>query len=693
MATNNTAARLADGVTRNLDLVLILGVLGILVTIFVPLPVIIVDFLLVANIMVSLLILFTCMYVREPLQFSVFPSVLLVTTSYRMALNIATTRLILGNTAGGDLKAAGQVIFTFGDFVAGKDTTIGLVIFIILMIVQFVVITRGTSRISEVAARFTLDAMPGKQMAIDADLNAGLIKETDARNRREQISREADFYGAMDGATKFVRGDAIAGIIIVIVNILGGFVVGYAKYSLPIEQSFRTYTLLAVGDGLVTQIPALLISLASGLIVSRATAQQNLGKELFGQVFSFPRAMFVAAGFLVFLVFATPLPMFQMFVVGGIVAGIGWQIKKGAAETAVKEAAKKEVPRKPEKVEALLHVDPMEIEVGYGLIRMVDPAQGGDLLERVTMIRRQMAVELGVVIPPIRIRDNMQLSPSQYVIKIRGTTIAQGTLVADQLMAMDSGGATGRLEGQRTKEPAFGLPATWIPEAQRQRAEALGYTVVDPTSVLATHLTEVIKSHAAEVLTRDDVHTLLTTLKETSKALVEEVVPTLLKHGDLQKVLQGLLREGVSIRDLGTVLETLGEYAPRTKDVEVLTEYARAALARTITAQHIAKDGKLHVVTLAPNLEDLVKGGIERTETGSYLSLSPKVIQRVVEKISKELEKLLTAGNPAVVLCSPQIRLAVKRIADTMQPGIAVLSYNEVAKDAKVESVGMAALD
>ncbi|MEK7867456.1 MAG: flagellar biosynthesis protein FlhA [Planctomycetota bacterium] len=693
MANNQTAGRVADGISRNLDLILIFGVLGILVTIFVPLPTLIVDFLLVANICVSLLILFTCLYVKEPLQFSVFPSVLLITTSYRMALNIATTRLILGNTAGGDLKAAGQVIFTFGDFVAGQDTVIGLVIFIILMIVQFVVITKGTSRISEVAARFTLDAMPGKQMAIDADLNAGLIKETDARNRREQITREADFYGAMDGATKFVRGDAIAGIIIVIVNIIGGFIVGYAKYSLPIEQSFRTYTLLAVGDGLVTQIPALLVSLASGLIVSRATAQTNLGKEFFGQVFSVPRAMFVAAAFLVFLVLATPLPMFQMLVVGGLVAAIGWQLKRGVEEAAVKEAAKKEPPRKPEKVEALLHVDPMEIEVGYGLIRMVDPAQGGDLLERVTMIRRQMAVELGVVIPPIRIRDNMQLSPNQYVIKVRGTTIAQGTLVADQFLAMDSGGAAGKLEGTKTKEPAFGLPATWVPESQRQRAEALGYTVVDPTSVLATHLTEVIKSHAAEILTRDDVHTLLTTLKETSKQLVEEVVPALLKPGDLQKVLQGLLREGVSVRDLGSILETLGDYAQRTKDIEVLTEYARAALSRTITAQHLSKDGKLWVITLDPKLEDLVKSGVERTESGSYLSLSPKLIQRVVEKVGKELEKLVTAGHPAVVLCSPQIRLAMKRIADTMQPGIAVLSYNEVTKDAKVESVGMAALD
>ncbi len=693
MANNVTAARVADGISRNLDLILILGVLGILVTIFVPLPTVLVDFLLVANIAVSLLILFTCLYVREPLQFSVFPSVLLITTSYRMALNIATTRLILGNTAGGDLRAAGQVIFTFGDFVAGKDTTIGLVIFIILMIVQFIVITKGTSRISEVAARFTLDAMPGKQMAIDADLNAGLIKETDARNRREQITREADFYGAMDGATKFVRGDAIAGIIIVIVNIIGGFIVGYVKYSLPIEQSFRTYTLLAVGDGLVTQIPALLVSLASGLIVSRATAQTNLGKEFFGQVFSVPRAMFVAAGFLVFLVMATPLPWFQMLVVGGLVGAIGWQLKRGTEEAAVKEAAKKEVPRKPEKVEALLHVDPMEIEVGYGLIRMVDPAQGGDLLERVTMIRRQMAVELGVVIPPIRIRDNMQLSPNQYVIKIRGTTIAQGTLVADQFLAMDSGGAAGKLEGGKTKEPAFGLPATWVPESQRQRAEALGYTVVDPTSVLATHLTEVIKSHAAEILTRDDVHTLLATLKETSKQLVEEVVPTILKPGDLQKVLQGLLREGVSVRDLGSVLETLGDYAPRTKDIEVLTEYARAALTRTITAQHLSKDGKLWVITLDPKLEDLVKSGIERTESGSFLSHGPKVIQRVAEKVGKELEKLVTAAHPAVILCSPQIRLAMKRIVDTMQPGIAVLSYNEISKDAKVESVGMAALD
>ncbi len=694
--------RWAEWIGKNQDIGFVLAIIAIMLTIFVPLPPFILDFMLVVSITSAMLVLFTVIYVKEPVKFSVFPSILLMTTAYRLALNVATTRQILGNAASDGTAAAGEVVQAFGNFVAGAEPVIGFVIFAIIMLVNFIVITKGAGRVSEVAARFTLDAMPGKQMAIDADLNAGLIKEAEAKARREQIGREADFYGAMDGASKFVRGDAIAGIVITLINIAAGFIIGWLKYDMPAGRALHTFTILTIGDGLVSQIPALIISLAAGLIVTRATADSNLGRETIGQLFSEKKILWMAAAFVGLLVLTalrgSGLPVFQLLVVGGFLALTAAMLGSSQKKKAVTDREKSEkdaaaAPKKPEKVEGLLHVDPMELEIGYGLIKLVDPQQGGQFLDRVTKIRRQMALDLGLVVPPVRIRDNMQVEPNAYILKIRGTPIAQGTLAPDQWMAMDSGGATGPVEGVKTKEPAFGLTAYWIPESQKQRAEALGYTVVDAATVLSTHLTEILKQYAHELLTRDDVNNLIKTLKEESPALVEEVVPAILKPGELQKVLQNLLREGVSIRDLGAILETLGDYAPRTKDPEILTEYVRNALARNLCQQHAGRDGQLHVVTLDPKLEDTVKAAIERSDRGSFLSLSPALINRIGAQLGREIEKLLAQGRTPVVLCGPQVRAQVKKIADTVQPGIVVLSYNEIVRDVKVESVGMVGLE
>ncbi|MCE9584337.1 MAG: flagellar biosynthesis protein FlhA [Planctomycetes bacterium] len=684
-----------ETVRKNLDLLFVGGVIGVLVAIFVPLPTVLVDMLLVTNIAVSVLILLTSIYVKEPLQFSVFPSTLLVTTAFRLALNIATTRLILSNAAVDGTKAAGEVVQTFANFVAGAQPLVGFIIFCILIIIQFVVITKGANRVAEVAARFTLDAMPGKQMAIDADLNAGMIKEGEARRRRENIGKEADFYGAMDGATKFVRGDAIAGIIIIMVNLVGGFVIGVFQKGMSFTQALDVYARLTIGDGLVTQVPALVVSIAAGLIVTRVTAVSNLGSDVLTQIFSVPKALYVAAVFIGGLGFVG-FPWYAMLPMAALLAYVGRTIETvRVAETAksVKEA-RKEIA-KPEKVEGLLKVDPMELEVGYGLIRVVDPAQGGDLVDRIGLIRRQCALDMGVVVPPIRIRDNMQLPANDYVLRLRGTKFASGSAIPGQYLAMAPGGgpAPAKLEGTPTREPAFGLPATWITEAQKPRAEALGYTVVDATTVIATHLTETIKQRAPEMLTREETQALVAHLKETHPSLVEEVIPAVLKVGELQRVLQGLLREGVSIRDLGTIVEALGDTAPRTKDTEILVEYCRNALARSISQSVLAPDGRLHVVTVDPRLEDLLKGATERSDMGSHLTLAPKTIARLVESLAREIEKLVGRGFTPVVLCSPQVRLQVKRITEQIQPGIAVLSYNEVPKDLKVESHGLVAMD
>jgi flagellar biosynthesis protein FlhA len=694
--------KLAELIGRNRDVLFVAAILAIMTTIFVPLPPFFLDFLLVISITVSVLILMTVVYVREPVKFSVFPSILLMTTAYRLALNVAVTRQILGNAGREGTGAAGRVVEAFGNFVAASDPVIGFVIFVILIVVNFIVITKGAGRVSEVAARFTLDAMPGKQMAIDADLNAGLIKDSEARERRQQVAREADFYGAMDGASKFVRGDAIAGILITLVNIVAGFALGWLKYDMPASRALHTFTILTIGDGLVSQIPALIVSLGAGLIVTRAGQDANLGRELVGQLFADKKVLWITLGFVGLLLMSavflgSGLPWFQLLVVGAFLAVaatvMGSAQKKKAAEEAEKKEQDAVAGRKPEKVEGLLKVDPLELEVGLGLVKLVDPAQGGALLHQVTEIRRQMAADMGLVVPPVRIRDNEKLEPNSYSIKIRGVAIASGSVRPDLALAMDTGAVVGPIEGILAKEPAFGIKGFWIREDLRPTAEVLGYEVVDAGKVLTTHLTETIKRYAHELLTRDEVNHLIKTLKEESPAVVEEVVPGVMKPGELQKVLQNLLKEGVSIRDLGTILETLGDYGPRIKDPEILTEYVRNSLARSICLQHSSKDGRIFVVTLDPRLEDVIKAATERTERGTFVALSPAMETRIGERLATEIAKLVAAGHEPVILCSAQVRAQVKKIADKIHPGITVLSYNEIIQDVKVESLGMVAAE
>ncbi|OWY72442.1 flagellar biosynthesis protein FlhA [cyanobacterium TDX16] len=668
--------------------------MSLILVILVPLPTPILDLLLIANIAFSAVVLLTVMYINGPLEFSSFPSLLLSLTLLRLVLNTATTRLILTN-ADGTTGAAGKVIEEFSGFVAAGSLAVGVIIFLIITIIQFVVITKGATRIAEVAARFTLDAMPGKQMAIDADLSAGLINEDEARRRRENITREADFYGAMDGASKFVRGDTIAGIIITIINILGGLYVGIVEKDLPIVQCLEVFTKLTIGDGLSAQIPAFLVSIAAGMIVTRSTARTNMGEELISQVTSRPVAMMLSGGFLLVLMF-TPLPTTPLMLMAGGVGGLGYlllgQTKRKETEAVHAKASK---PKEPEKIEACLTVDALELEVGYGLIRLVDKKQGGDLLDRVTNIRRQIATDMGLIVPPIRIRDNVQLEPNQYSVKLRGASIARGDLIPGRLLAIDSGAVSEMVHGIETNEPAFGLPALWIAEDDRSTAEHRNYTVVEPSSVLATHLTEIIRKHAAELLTRQDVTRLLDHLKEKSPKLVEEIVPDQLKIGEIQSVLQNLLRERVPIRDLETILETLGDWAGRTKDAEILTEYVRNALARTLCEQYRDSDNTIHGVTLDPSLEELIAGHVERTDRGSYLTVPPALANRIVAAIRNEVDAAAAraSGKPPVVFTSPQVRQWVRRLVESALPTVAVLGYGEVVRGVNIRTHGMVALD
>ena len=663
-------------------IVLLLGVL------LFPLPTSVMSLLLLANITLAVVIMLTTLYVKGPLEFSVFPSILLVSTLFRLVLNVASTRLILSRAYLYKLDAAGSVIRGFGSFVAANSALIGFVIFSILIVIQFVVITKGATRISEVAARFTLDGMPGKQMSIDADLNAGLIDEDQARTRRQEITREADFYGAMDGASKFVRGDAIAGIIITIINIVGGLIIG-VSHGMGLAEAASVYSRLTIGDGLVTQVPAFIISISAGLLVTRANSQTNLGEEVLSQVFAKPMALFISAGFLLVLA-VTELPKLPLVMLAGSCVGIALLVtrsRKAFAEAAYrKETA---AAPEPEPMPVASRVDPLEVEVGYGLIRLVDRAQGGDLRERVQAIRRQIADDLGLVIPPIRIRDNtVSLGANGYVIKIRGVPVASSEAYPDHYLAMDSGLASGKLQGIETTEPAFGLPATWVTAGQRSSAENMGYTVVDAASVVATHLTETIKAHAEEILTRQKVQEIFDRVRETSPALVDEVVGKQLRVGDVQKVLQNLLRERVPIRDIETILEALGDYAGRTKDTEILTEYARNALGRWISNQY-AEEGKIHVVTLNPALEDRINSAIEHSDAGSYLTLPPESAQAVTAATVKELEKLLGGGHLPIILTSPQVRAQLKRLIGQVLPSVVVLSFNEISREVEVESLGM----
>jgi flagellar biosynthesis protein FlhA len=698
VAANPVLQRLHE----NRGMIFPVAIIMLLVVLLVPLPTMILDLLLVCNITLSVIILITTIYVKSPLEFAVFPSLLLAVTLFRLVLNVATTRLIL--TAGppvhatteAALHAAGEVVMQFSHFVAGNSLTVGVIIFVIIFIIQFIVITKGGGRISEVAARFTLDAMPGKQMAIDADLNSGNISEPEARKRREAISQEADFYGAMDGASKFVRGDAIAGIIITFVNILGGIYIGMVEHGWEIWDCLGLYTKLTIGDGLVSQIPAFIVSLAAGLIVTRTSSKNNLGDEMLGQMFSKPKALVIAGGFLICMS-ATGLPAAPMLILGSCCMGLAWTLNRSAtrAQQAAKvQEAEKVTKKEPEKVEKLLDVDTMELEVGYGLVRLVDASKGGDLLDRISLIRRQIAMDLGIIVPPIRIRDNMQLSANDYVVRIKGQAVAKGVTYPEQFLAMDNGATSGPIpNAEQTVEPAFGLPAYWITESQRSQAELLNYTVVEATSVLATHLTEIIKSHAHELLTRQETKNLIENLKARTPALIEEVIPTQIKPGELQKVLQNLLRERVPVRDLETIIETLGDYASRTKDLDILTEYVRNALARTICRQYVDDSDRLWCLTLDPALEDLINGHLERSERGISNTMPPQTAQQIVQQIASKVTELTQTGRSAVVLCSPQIRSALRRMIENSLPHVAVLAYNEITSEVAVEAVALVGMN
>jgi flagellar biosynthesis protein FlhA len=688
--TNPILARLNE----NRGIVFPIAFIGLLVVLLVPLPTAALDFLLVCNLTLSVLVLVTTIYVKSPLEFAVLPSLLLAITLFRLVLNVAVTRLILTGT--GNTDAAGEVVQTFANFVTGGSLPVGVIIFTIIVVIQFVVITKGATRISEVAARFTLDAMPGKQMAIDADLNAGIIKEDEARARRAAIAQEADFYGAMDGASKFVRGDAVAGIIITFVNILGGLYVGMVDNHMDVMACLQVYTKLTIGDGLVSQIPAFIVSLAAGLIVTRTSSKNDLGNEMIAQLFAKPKALIVAALFLG-LMSTTGMPKVPVLLMAGCCGGLAYVLTRGEqrVKLATAKARAAEIAKvEPEKPEKLLDVDTLELEVGYGLVKLVDAAKGGDLLDRITLIRRQIALDLGILVPPVRIRDNMQLAANDYVVRIKGQAVAKGVTYPEQFLAMDNGATSGPIpHAEATTEPAFGLPAYWISSSQRSQAELLNYTVVEATAVLATHLTELIKGHAHELLTRQQTKNLIDNLKARVPALVEELIPTVVKPGELQKVMQNLLRERVPVRDLETILETVGDYAGRTKDLDVLTEYARNALARTICNQYVDDQDKLHCLTLDPALEELINGHLDRGERGTTNTMPPATAQQVVSLVAAKAADLTVAGRSAVVLCGPQVRSAVRRMVEASLPHVAVLAYNEVVPEVSVDAVGMVGMN
>lgn len=689
----------AYGLTKYRSYVVPIGFIAMMAVLLVPMPPIAMDVLIAFNIALSIIILMTTIYMQHPLDFSVFPSLLLATTLYRLVLNVASTRLILTADASTPEEAAavaGHVIMAFGNFVAGSSLFVGIVIFMILVIVQFMVITKGATRISEVAARFTLDAMPGKQMAIDADLSAGTITEGQARERRAKISQEADFFGAMDGASKFVRGDAIAGLIITVINVLGGFGVGIISRGWDAQQTAEVFTKLTIGDGLTSQIPSFVISIASALIVTRSGSKEQLGNELTDQVVSQPKGLYITAGFLGILAM-TPLPAIPLLGTAAALIIIGYGIEQTRKRvTAVAESKKtqeSQIIPEPPAVENLLKVDTLELEVGLGLVQLVDKAQGGDLLNQISAIRRQLAVDIGLVMPPVRIRDNTQLGANEYRVKIRGNGVAQGFTKPGRLLAMDSGLATGRIDGEPTREPAFGLDAWWIDPALRPRAETLNYNVVDPVTVLATHLTEIVRKHADELLTRDEVNNLLEQLKQKAPKLVEETIPGITKPSELQKILQNLLRERVSIRDLETILETLAEWGPKTKDLEVLTEYVRNALRRGICHQYASttEDGKLKLscITLDPALEDQISAYVDRGPAGTTVSMPARIANRIAEHIVEALQPVIQSGASPVVITSPPVRAVVRQIVEPHLNTVAVLGYNEIVSGVDVESFGL----
>ncbi len=685
-----------SNILGNKDTFLAIGVIGILLIMIVPLPTLMLDTFISMNITISIIILLISMYVLKTLDFSIFPSMLLVTTMFRLSLNVASTRLILlhGNEGA---AAAGQVIRAFGQFVVGGNYVVGTIIFLILVLINFIVITKGAERIAEVAARFTLDAMPGKQMSIDADLNAGLISDQDARRRRDEIRREADFYGAMDGASKFVRGDAIAGILIPLINIIGGFVIGTFQQGMSMAEAAQNYTILTVGDGLVTQIPALVISTAAGIIITRTASDTNMGEDLAAQIAAYPRALMLAAIALFFFGIIPGLPKLSFFTLAAIAGLTSYLItrkkKKEDHLKAMEEAKEEQVAEEPEQVETLLGVDSLELEVGYGMIPLVDASQGGDLLERIKMIRRQFVLDMGFILPSVHIRDNLQLKPNDYVLKVKGNEVARGEVMVGYCLAMNPDEDAPPLEGISTTEPAFGLPALWIEERQRERAQLAGYTVVDASTVVATHLVEKIREFAHELMTRQDVQKLVNNLSREYPQVVEDLVPGVVPWGTLQKVLQNLLREQVPIKDLMTIIETMSEYTMQIRDADVLTEYVRQDLGRTITRGYLGDNNLLYVMTLDPKLEELINNSIQRTDHGAFLSLDPNIVYAMVEKIKQLSEKFTIMNARPVLLGVPIVRFHLRRLLERFIPRLVLISHNEIPPSVKVQSLGRVSAD
>ena len=673
---------------KKADLAVAGYVLAAFIMLIVPIPSGLLDVLLCINMAVAFTIMFGSMFAKEALDMSYFPTVLLFTTIFRISLNVSSTRLILTS---GD---PGNVVRTFGQFVGGNDLIMGAIVFIILIIIQFMVINKGSERVAEVTARFTLDAMPGKQMAIDADLNTGAITDKQAKERRDKIQQEASFFGSMDGAVKYVKGDATAGLIITAVNIVGGILMGRFRQGLDFNTALNTYAVLTIGDGLVSQIPSLLISLSTGILVTKGSKDADFGAALISQLFGVPRTMYMVGAVLIGLGIVTPLNTI-IFVGVGVAFVVTGRMMAGTIETAQieneanqEEMAAEEI-RQPENVTSLLQVDPIELEFGYGIIPLADVNQGGDLLDRVVMIRRQIALELGTIVPIIRLRDNIQLNPNQYIIKIKGIQVSEGEILFDHYMAMNPGYVEEEITGIKTFEPSFHLPAVWITEGQRERAESLGYTVVDPPSIIATHLTEVIRQHIAELLSRQDVQNLVDNLKESNPSIVEELVPKMLGLGEVQKVLQNLLREGISIRDLLTIFETLADYAQTTRDTDVLTEYVRQSLKRAISAKYFPANETTSVVTLDPKVEQELMSSVKQTEQGAYLTLAPERTKAIMASVQTEIDKLESLGKNPIIITSPIVRMYFKRLTEDYFKDLIVVSYNEVETNVELQSVGM----
>ena len=654
----------------------------------IPIPSFLLDIMLAINISVALIILFNVLFVKEVLDMSFFPTLLLFTTIFRISLNVSSTRLIL--TTGNP----GNVVTTFGNFVGGGDMIIGAIVFIVLILIQFIVINKGSERVSEVTARFTLDAMPGKQMAIDADLNTGAISDKEAKARREKIQKESSFFGSMDGATKYVKGDATAGLIITFINLIGGTAMGMMNQGMDFQSAIMQYGILTIGDGLVSQIPSLLISLSTGILVTKGSNEADFSGVLVKQLFGIPKVLYIVGTVLIFLGVVTPLNWVLFVALGAVFILVGRNISSEIGEENIEEevqAAESEAEeiRKPENVVSLLQVDPIELEFGYGIIPLADVNQGGDLLDRVVMIRRQIALELGTVVPIIRLRDNIQLNPNQYIIKIKGIQVTEGEILFDHYMAMNPGYVEEEITGIPTFEPSFHLPASCITEGQRERAESLGYTVVDPPSIIATHLTEVIRAHIAELLTRQDVQNLVNNLKESNPVLVDELIPKLLGLGEIQKVLQHLLKEGISIRDLLTIYETLAHHAATTRDTDVLTEYVRQSLKRAISSKYFPANETTSVVTLDPKVEQEIMQSVKQTEQGAYLTLDPEKTKSIMKSLGEEISKLENLGKSAIVITSPIVRMYFKKLTEDYYKDLIVVSYNEVESNVELQSVGM----